>query len=260
MARREPQLAEARAMVKSAQAGLARARIDLDRTSIRSPFPGRIRARFVDDGQFVTAGTPIATIYSTDFAEIRVAISPAELAYVDLPLGEVIDDPERGLTATVYAEYGRQTHEWAGYVARTEGEVEESTQMLHAIIRVPHPYGQINTNGDGHHAPLLIGSFVTARIDGRRLETAAEIPRRALIERTKQNERVWTALIVDSENKLRLRPVQVMRLAETTAIIGSGLATGEKLCISPLAVPIDGMQLRIVTTEDPESEPVGAER
>ncbi len=256
LAKREPQLAEANAMVKSAKARLARAEIDLQRTEIRSPFAGRIRMRYVDDGQYVTAGTPIATIYSTDFAELRVAVAPADLAFVDLPLGKVTTEPENALAATVRAEYGGVVHEWDGYVARTEGEVDRATRMIYAIIRIPDPYARVN--GDGRHPPLLIGSFATATITGRRLEDAAEISRRALIERSNGTEREWLALVVDSEDRLRLRPVEVLRLRQRTAIIGSGLSAGERLCVSPLDIPVDGMRVRSVSDTTDTDPPVGA--
>ena len=37
-------------------------------------------------GQFVTVGSPIATVYAIDVAEVGLALPDGELAYLDLPL------------------------------------------------------------------------------------------------------------------------------------------------------------------------------
>jgi len=70
---REPQLAEARALLESARAVLRQADRDVERTKIRAPFTGRVRDEQVDVGQFVNRGAPVATLYAIDYAEIRPA-------------------------------------------------------------------------------------------------------------------------------------------------------------------------------------------
>ncbi len=83
---REPQIAEAKAALASAQAALDRAKYDLERTTVRAPYAGRVWEKRVDLGQFVTRGNQIARIYSVDVAEVRLPIPDQELAFVDLPL------------------------------------------------------------------------------------------------------------------------------------------------------------------------------
>ena len=70
---REPQLLEARASLEAARASLEQAELDLERTRVRAPYAGRVSSKRADVGQFVSRGTPIAGIYSIDFAEIRPA-------------------------------------------------------------------------------------------------------------------------------------------------------------------------------------------
>ena len=105
---REPQVAEARAAVKSAEAALQSARAErdaakadaraaeallrqarrnLERTSLLAPYPGRVRVKNADLGQFVNRGTPVATVYAVDYAEIRLPLPDEQLAYLDLSLG-----------------------------------------------------------------------------------------------------------------------------------------------------------------------------
>ena len=83
---REPQLEDARASVAAAEANVERAQRDVDRADITAPYSGRVRTKNVDLGQFVTLGSPIATIYSVEAAEIRLPLPDGELAYLNLPL------------------------------------------------------------------------------------------------------------------------------------------------------------------------------
>ena len=113
---REPQVAEAKANLISAQAMLERARRDLERTTILAPYSGRVRSKSVDLGQFVNLGSPVATIYATDFAEVRLPLADEELAFVTLPFGSKSEDyknqPDVELTA-VFAGERRQLG-WQG--------------------------------------------------------------------------------------------------------------------------------------------------
>ena len=90
---RIPQLKKEQANVKYAQAALARAQRNLERTVIRAPFDGIIKARNVDLGQYVTLGTNLGELYDTRIAEIRLPISNDELAYL-----ESVDNPDTQVT------------------------------------------------------------------------------------------------------------------------------------------------------------------
>ena len=57
------QVAQARAELRSAQAALGKARLDLERTEIKVPFHGRVRDRRVGIGQFVSAGMSMARTF-----------------------------------------------------------------------------------------------------------------------------------------------------------------------------------------------------
>ena len=75
---RKPQLASEQANVKAAEAKLERARRNLDRTEIKAPYNGIVIARNIDLGQFVSSGSEVGTLYSTDVAEVRLPITESE--------------------------------------------------------------------------------------------------------------------------------------------------------------------------------------
>lgn len=229
---RKPQIAAARAAVLSAKAQLERARTDLERTRIRSPYAGQVLEKSVDVGQFVSPGTVLARIYATDYVEIRLPLSPRELEFVDLPENYRDDagKPSRdGPPVSVFADIGRSSWSWDGRIVRTEGAIDTSSRQLFVVAQVDDPYGR----GPQGRPPLRIGQFVRAEIAGRTLEPAFVLPRGAMRE---GNE----VLIVDADSRLERRPVSVAWSDESNVVITEGLAAGEVVNVTPLAVASSG--------------------
>lgn len=238
---REPQTAQARANLAAARAALQKAQLDLDRTKIRAPFAGRVRAKRVDLGQYVAPGTPLASIHAIDFAEVRLPVADDQLAYLDLPLAyRDARDAEGGPDVVLEARFGRERHAWQGRIVRTEGELDPRTRMLNLVARVEDPYGRSGEDPD--RPPLAVGLFVEATIDGRLAEDVFVLPRAALRPGAGGPDQV---LVVD-DGRLRFRDVSVLRLTEQRAILDAGLEPGEQVVVSPLDVVSDGMRVRTV--------------
>lgn len=223
----------AQAVLREAKARLSRSQRDLDRTQIVAPYDGRVRAERVDIGQFVRRGESIGTIYAVDFAEVRLPIPNADLAYLDLPLGKVEQEAAVQASVTLTANFAGSLQQWQGQVVRTEGELDPTTRMVHVVARIPQPY-----NRENGRAPLAVGMFVDAEIHGQTLAEVSVLPRSAL----RGESRV---LVVDANDQLRFREVEVLRLANDKVYIGNGLTQGERVCISPLQSTTDGMQVRV---------------
>ena len=225
----------AEATLRSSQALLARAERDLARTRILAPYEGRVRSERVDIGQFVSRGNTIATIYATDYAEVRLPINDEELAFLDLPLGPVTEGalPIPATQVSITARFAGAEHQWPAQVVRTEGELDPQTRMINVIARVDAPYAP-----SAGRAPLAVGLFVDAEIHGRLARAVAVLPRSAV----RQNNQV---LVVDSDNRLHFRPVTVLRMVAEEAYISAGLAAGERVCISPIDNALEGMTVRI---------------
>ena len=245
---RQPQLEEARAMVGAAQATLERAELALERTRIRAPWSGRVRDTSADVGQFVNRGTPIARIHAVDYAEVRLPVPHEELRFLDVPLAAPSGGDAGGPALVLEADFAGERRRWTGRVARAEGELDPKTRMMSLVARVEDPYRR--AGGEDGGPPLAVGLFVEATVEGRVVEGLAELPRAAL----RGDDRV---LVVDGDGRLRMRDVRVLRRTAQTVVIESGLAAGERVCVSPLEAPVDGMAVR--TVEDagpfPSAEP-----
>ena len=230
-ARRSSEVAAAN--LRDSVVALGQARRDLERTEIRAPFSGRVRDEKVDVGQFLARGQAFATIYATDYVEVRLPIADAQLAYLDLPLWgrrQVSEDqlPEVELSAR----FAGRDHVWTGRVVRTEGEIDARSRLVHVVARVAN-----EVSGDA--MPLPVGLFVQGRIAGRSETEVAVIPRQALRNQSQ-------VLVVDDQDRLRFRAVEVLRVEGENALIASGLADGERVCVSAIHAPADGMAVRPV--------------
>jgi RND family efflux transporter MFP subunit len=238
---RVPQLAEAEAAVASAEAVLQRAERDLERTAIRAPYAGRVRRKHVDVGQYVAPGTTLATIYAVDYAEIRLPLPDDDLAYLDLPLdyrGETAS--MRGPRVTLTASFAGRAFEWRGRIVRTEGEIDRRSRMVHAVASVKDPYGR---GDDPDRPPLAAGLFVDAEIEGRTVHGVAVIPRSAV----RGDDQV---LVVTDDDRLHFRTIEILRRKQDKVVVASGLAEGERLCVSPLSAVTDGMRVRPIDDGD----------
>lgn len=234
---RKPQLDQAKANEASAQARLDNAELNLERTRIAAPYAGRILSKNVDIGQFVTSGNALAQIYAVDYAEIRLPLSERELGYIDLQesyRGETVDksnQPIVKLTTTV----GKDVVEWEGRVVQAEGAFDTRSRQLFLVAQVDDPYGK---RPDGR-PPLKVGSFVQAKIKGALLENVFVIPRKYY----RKNEYV---VIIDEDNKLRRKSIEVEWSDEDSLVVSGGLKAGERMCLTPLSFPAEGMRVAVV--------------
>ena len=244
---REPQLQEARANVAAAEATLARAELDLERTRIRAPFAGRVRQKHADVGQFVNRGTPLGAIHSVDTAEVRLPVPTNQLRYLELPVAyQDSRDLGKGPRVTLEADFAGRRHSWVGRVVRSEGEVDLETRMVHLVARVEKPYER--STSAPNRPPLSVGLFVEARIAGRQVDSLIEVPRSAL-------RGDHTVLVLDGD-RLRLRDVEIFRRRPSSVLVSGGLTSGESVCVSPLDAVVDGMRVRAQSmgTQDVEAD------
>ena len=166
---RIPQLKQAEANVKSANAQLDRAQRDLERTRIRAPFDGRVRQRSVGLGQAIRINSTLGTIFASDYAEVRLPISTEDLPLLALP--ENLGDPPVDVELSDSLNPGNGAL-WKAKIVRTEGALDASSLELFAIAKVDDPFGLRSGK-----PPLRIGQPVTASISGKILENVMPLPR-----------------------------------------------------------------------------------
>jgi len=218
----------AEATLQDARASFAQASRDLARTEVKAPFSGLVRREAVDIGQFVSRGGAVATIYAADTAEVRLPVADRQLAFLNLPVGHRGElPPDLQPDVTLEAEYAGRNLVWRGKIVRTEAQIDTASRMVNVIARV---------NNDAQDVPLSVGLFVKAAIDGLLVDDVVVLPRNAL----RNGNRV---LVVADDDKLYFRDIEPLRLYHDEVLVKSGLQAGERVCISPLQTPVDGMSV-----------------
>ena len=233
---RKPQIADAEASLAAAEAALQQAEYDLERTFVKAAYDGRVRSEQVDLGQFVSRGSFLASLYSVDFAEVRLPIADDELAYLNLPLAYRGKTPSKpGPRVILQSEFGGKYHKWRGRIVRTEGEIDPQTRMVHAIAQVKDPYGQGNNQ---NRPPLAVGMFVEAEIQGKWVKDIVVLPRTVL--------RGDQVMIINEDSRLQFRKIEILRLEENEVLVLSGLENGDQVCLSAIEIPVNGMKVRVI--------------
>jgi multidrug efflux pump subunit AcrA (membrane-fusion protein) len=106
--------------------------------------------------------------------------------------------------------------------------------MVVLVARVEDPYGR----GEGEESwPLLSGMFVEARIEGRKLSSAVVLPRSAL-------QVGGRAFVLDDNQRLDIRVLEILEAGRDEIVVARGLSAGERVIVSPIELPVQGMSLR----------------
>ncbi len=230
-----------RARLADAQANFRQAELDLARVEIKAPFNAIVQTRDVELGQYVNRAQSVAMLLGADEVEVRVPLAIRQLGYLDIPLGqrgEFTDELAPPVMLTGY--YGGQEHHWRGKLVRTEAAIDPNSNTVQTIIRVSQPESLEKSEWGGSKIPLPIGLFVDARINGKFIDEVVALPRSVI----RNNNQV---LVVDAENKMYFREVEVYRLEEDRVLISAGLAPGELICISPIQAVVNGMSVQPLT-------------
>jgi RND family efflux transporter MFP subunit len=177
---RAPQLAAAKAEVEAAKAALDNAQTKLAYTKLIAPFDALVITRNVSPGSYLSAGSEIATLYSTDRAEIQLDLSNSD--WLKLPDTNTLLKNWPVLVSSIDS-----NETWQGKVLSINQHIDETTRMRSLTISVDHPLKQT--------PPLIPGAFVNVSIQGKRLDNLWRLPNTAL----SQKSEIW---YVDENSRL----------------------------------------------------------
>ena len=228
LALRQPQLEKVIAAINAARTDLERARIDLDRTIIKAPFNAIVREKKIDLGSQVSSQSAIAVLTGTDTFWAEISLPVDKLDWIIMPKGNT-----NGSSAGIYAEGNTPYH---GKIVRLMPDIDQDGLMARLLIALNDPMG-IKNNRD----PLLLGSFIRAEITGKKLNNVFRIPRAAL----KEDSHVLT---VTDEKTLHIQPVSIAWKNTDYVFVNEGLQTGDRIIVSSLSAPVEGMPLALPDT------------
>ena len=229
---REPQLNTARAAVEAAQVAVRRAELDLERTRIHAPFAAHIISREANVGSQVAPGEPLGRLVGIERYWVEAAVPVASLQWMDFPA----DEGRAGSAARI-----RNRAAWPedtfreGQVHSLIGALEDQTRLARVLLSVADPLA--HDPASAGQPPLMMGSYVEARIEGRPIENVIRMNRDYL----RQRDTVWTM----DEGVLRIREADIVFRDQDHVYIRSGLNADDQVVTTNLATVIEGAPLRL---------------
>lgn len=221
-------VARAKSGLDEAEIAVRKAEMELARTTVASPFAGRIANLKVVPGQYVTAGTELATIVDLDPIKVEVQVLESEVGFLS---------PGRRATVTFAAFAGEQ---FSGTVQSINPVVDQTTRTARVTVVVPNPGRRI-----------LPGMYARVSLEAQRFADRVMVPRAAVIERDRTpvvfvyegNDRAgeakWRYVAVGLGNQTH---VEVMEHPEK----GGGVRPGERVLTDGHFTLTDGARVRVV--------------
>jgi len=227
-------LALAEANVSSAQAELKAAQIDLERTRVISPINGRIGRSSITPGALVTANQAqaMATVQQLDPIYVDLTQSNIELLRMKRALasGTMQSAGKASTKVRLILEDGTAyAHE--GVLQLAEASVDQGTGSVTLRAVFPNP-----------ERDLLPGMYVRARIEEGVLAATLLIPQQAVV-RNAQGQPL--AMVVDADDKVGSRALELDRAVGGDWIVRQGLAAGDRVIVEGLQKARPGVQVRI---------------
>ncbi len=220
---RVPQLKAAQAAIQSAELAVEDAELDLERTTVRTPFDAVVVSRNANVGDYAQPSRVLAEVAATDRFFIRASVPLSSLE----PLPGLGKKPYPAvITLSDGSTRDAVTH-------KLLPDLTERGRMARILLVVNNPYD------DAASRPLLLNEYVRISIAGEVAPRSSLIPRRLL----RDGNVVW---MIDRDNKLRILPVELLQGYEDAVLIRVKSDPGMELVTTDLNAAVDGMDVRRV--------------
>ncbi len=230
LALRLPQLRIAQAAVDAAQSAVEQAELNLEYSSIEAPFDCQVIAESIDLGQFVSPQAVLARLVGSRVFHLQAAVPVDHLDAIAIPGMNA----ENGSKVTIRRKYKGSEIERRGTVLHLLGDLEPAGRMARVLIEIEDPFGRETERSE---LPLLLNTYATAQIETQLKGDWIQVPREAV----REGDKVF--LYVDGQ--LRIQPIEIVWGDPDFVLIRSGLETGDRLVLTDLATPAEGMKLRL---------------
>lgn len=171
--------ARLRSGLDRAEIQVKKARLDLERTKVRAPFPGRVASIEVVPGQHVGQGTELLQVVDLDPIKVQVQVLEGELSHL----------APGGSAQVRFSAFPEEI--FVGQIATVNPLVEQQTRTAKVTLLVPNPRGRV-----------LPGMYARVSLEAQRIPDRILVPREAILERDRR-----TMLFVHEDGRAKWRYV-----------------------------------------------------
>ncbi len=199
----QSQVDDAQAQVKTTRAAMENAKLNLDRSTIRSPMDGIVDRSHIEVGSFLGVGDPVAKLLQIHQLKIQVGIPES-----DVPSVRKIKQFDMVIDALGGKTYTGQYH----YLQKTSDDL---ARLYNLEIRLDNP-------GFAILPDMFVRVHIVKNSDARGLG----VPMYALVTRNNQ-----TGVFVEDQGRVRFAPVETGFQDGWKIQVVSGLSPGEHVVV-----------------------------
>jgi multidrug efflux pump subunit AcrA (membrane-fusion protein) len=232
------------------QIELEQAKVNLQRTRMMLPFDARISEMSAEVSQYAQVGTTLASADGIKTAEVEAQIPLSQFSALaraasgdgmvtgltPQSIQSVVD--KLGFTAVIRLNTGGREVSWPAKFSRISDTIDLKTRAIGVIVTAQDTW---KTAIPGQRPPLSKGMFVEVEVRTKKLDDRVLLPRSALHD--------GKVFVVNSDNRLTIRPVEAGLEQGNMVVIGSGVDPNDKVVVSDLLPAIEGMLLRATRDE-----------
>ncbi|MFH1764233.1 MAG: efflux RND transporter periplasmic adaptor subunit, partial [Gemmatimonadota bacterium] len=167
----DPAVRAERARLSRARSGLAQAEVtlqeavlNLDQTSVKAPFPGRVANLRVVEGEHVGAGTELMTIVDLDPIKVEVQVLEREVGYLT----------EGRRASVTFAAFPGET--FTGRVSTINPVVDPEFRTARVTVHLANPQGRIKP-----------GMYARVSLEAQYFPDRILVPRSAILEKDRRD-------------------------------------------------------------------------
>ncbi len=206
------------AAVSTTQAAFDNAKLNLERCTIVAPMAGIINRVYVEKGQFMDAGKPVAEILDIDRVKVVVGIPESDV--------DAVRQLE-AFTFSVDALDGQVFHGKRYYLSQT---TDNFARLYNLEIEVPNP----------DHT-ILPDMFTRVKIVKKEVPEGLAVPLYAVVKKNEMN-----AVYVVSDDMAQLRPVQLGIQDGWRMQVKKGVAAGDQVIVVGQRMVDDGGPVKVI--------------
>ena len=211
---------QAQADVAARKADVARVKLDLDYTSVRSPINGRIGRALVTEGELVGQGeaTHLATVHQLDpvYADFTQSAGDLQQLRRDLESGALEQVEPDAAKVRLVLDDGT-LYPLAGKLLFSDASVDPGTGQVTLRGEFPNPKGE-----------LLPGMYVRVQIQQGTDGDALAVPQQAVQRNDTGGSEVY---VVRPDNRAVIKPMRAGRVVDEQWLVLDGLDPGDRVVV-----------------------------
>lgn len=234
----EPKKQKLLAQKQALRISLDRAHRDLARTDIIAPYPLRISKLLVEDYQAVNVGQPLIEGIGVNSADVTAQVNIdkfRDLIGLNTPPStlnnEFVTQTLNQLVSAEVRTVGSVSESWKAEIISVRTELDNRARTLQIVVRVDDPYSSLSA---AQNFPLLPNQPIELVFRAVQPSSVITIPLSAV-----HQDQV---LLLNKDNEIEFRDVQLGLMQENHVTITRGLEAGDKLILDSLIAAIPGQK------------------